>query len=224
MNKFKIIFSLCAMFCILNSCSILRQEEDFSYNGIDISHYQGNINWDQLTKSKNIKYVYIKASEGATWTDSRRVEYARAAREKRILVGYYHFFRVSSTGFEQFENFCKATEGLPMDLIPVLDIEVEPKQSEMKAFEEGIKSFIYLCKKKFKVNPIIYTMPNFDKKYLPFCSKLKKWYAGRVNENAILSKTLIWQVAIQPVPGIAGNTDWDYCPKVRKLKKSWLNR
>lgn len=210
--------SICIL--LLYSCASSRSGGDeYTYNGVDISHYQGHIDWDKLASNRNIKYVYIKASEGSTWTDSYRKEYALAAKKKKLLVGYYHFFRVSSSGADQFENFKKATEGLPHKLIPVLDIEVEPKASELARFEEGIKTWIKLCKKHYGTYPIIYTMPNFDKKYLPFCSKYKKWYAGRINENAILSKTVMWQVAIKPVPGISGNADWDFCPKIRKIKK-----
>jgi len=206
----------------LSSCATLRQD-DYTYNGIDISHYQGDINWDKLASNSNIKFVYIKATEGATWTDKNREKYANAAHNKRLLVGFYHFYRATSSGADQFENFRKSIEGLPINLIPVLDIEVEPKASEKKQFEEGIKTFMTLCKKRYGVYPIIYTMPNFDKNHLyGICKKRKKWYAGRINENAIMSKCVMWQVAIKPVSGIDGNTDWDYCPRLSKIKKFYL--
>lgn len=221
MNSKHKFLSLASAFVIsalvLSSCATQRRD-DYTYNGIDVSHYQGDINWDRIKQSGNIKYVYIKASEGATWTDSRRASYAQGAHKKHILVGFYHFFRVTSSGKEQFDNFVSATKGLPCDLIPVLDIEVEPKASERAIFEERIMTFCKLCKKRYGTYPIIYTMPNFDKKHLPFLRKMKKWYCGRINENAILDKCLLWQIAIKPVPGIAGNVDWDYCPKVRKIK------
>lgn len=222
MNIQKKVFIAIITLLTFCSCSVLRQE-DYAYNGIDVSHYQGNINWKTVVSNKNIKFVYIKATEGATWSDAKREIYARGAHQEKLLVGYYHFFRTSSSGADQFENFAKSIEGLPNDLIPVLDIEVEPKASEMRQFEQGINTFIKLCRKKYGVYPIIYTMPNFDKKYLEFCKKRKKWYAGRINENAIMTKCLMWQVAIQPVPGIAGNTDWDFCPKISKIRKRWAN-
>lgn len=202
---------------LLASCASVR-ESDYAYNGIDISHYQGDVNWDRVVSNGNIKFVYIKATEGATWQDAKRSVYANGAHKKKLLVGFYHFYRVSSSGEDQFANFVKATEGLPCDLIPVLDIEIEPKASERARFEEGIRVFIKKCKKHFGVYPIIYTMPNFDKKYLPFCADYKKWYCGRINDNAIMKKCMLWQIAIKPVPGISGNVDWDFCPKLRKIK------
>lgn len=219
MKTYHYITILLAVF-FLTSCASLRHGNDeYTYNGIDISHYQGNIDWNKLAKNRNIKFVYIKATEGSTWTDKYRQQYAEEASKRKLLVGFYHFFRASSSGAEQFENFRKATEGLPCKLIPVLDIEIEPKASEMAKFEDGIKTFIKLCRKYYGEYPIIYTTPYFDKKYLSFCSKYKKWYAGRISENAIMSKCVMWQVAIQPVPGIQGKADWDYCPSLKKIKK-----
>lgn len=217
--KEKLLASILLLFSVLFLSSCASSKDDYAYNGIDISHYQGDVNWDKVKTNKNIKFVYIKATEGATWRDKKRAAYAAGAHSKKLLVGFYHFYRSSSSGAEQFNNFKTATEGLPCDLIPVLDIEVEPKASEKKQFEEGIKTFVRLCKKYYGDYPIIYTMPNFDKKHLSFCSKLNKWYCGRINENANMKKCLLWQIAIKPVPGIQGNTDWDYCPKLRKIKK-----
>ena len=39
-----------------------------SYVGIDVSHHQGRILWDEVAK-ENIDFVYIKATEGATYVD-----------------------------------------------------------------------------------------------------------------------------------------------------------
>ena len=37
--------------------------------GIDVSHYQGVIDWQRVVKSANISYAYLKATEGATYVD-----------------------------------------------------------------------------------------------------------------------------------------------------------
>ncbi len=38
-------------------------------NGIDISHYQGNIRWMAMAQSSDVKFVCIKATEGSTNQD-----------------------------------------------------------------------------------------------------------------------------------------------------------
>lgn len=202
------------------SCASLTDNASY-FNGIDVSHYQGDIKWDKVTAAnKNIKYVYIKASEGKTYTDRKCAINAYGAKHNKLKVGYYHFFSNTTSGIDQFDNFLNAVKDLPMDLIPVLDIETEPKANELPAFENNICTFIYLCKKRFGVYPIIYTMPNFDKKYLSgFCSERKKWYCGRINENAIMKKCVLWQVDIQPVEGFDGKIDINYCAKMNKIRK-----
>ena len=34
------------------------------YDGIDISSYQGYIDWNKVSSDKNIRFVFIKATEG----------------------------------------------------------------------------------------------------------------------------------------------------------------
>ena len=37
--------------------------------GIDVSRYQGRINWSQVSKDKRVSYVYLKATEGVKLVD-----------------------------------------------------------------------------------------------------------------------------------------------------------
>ena len=40
-------------------------------DGIDISHHNGKIDWEKVQKGHpEIRFVYIKATEGASWVDS----------------------------------------------------------------------------------------------------------------------------------------------------------
>ena len=41
-----------------------------SVTGIDVSHYQGNINWSDVAGDPKVRCVYIKATEGAGLKDS----------------------------------------------------------------------------------------------------------------------------------------------------------
>lgn len=193
-------------------------QSDLPYNGIDISHYQGDVNWDKLTAKGNIEFVYIKATEGKTFVDKRHEEYGRDAAAHGLQVGYYHFFRPDVSGADQFANFEHAVRNLPQHLIPVLDIEVAPKAGNQQSFEYHIKTFIRLCKKRFGVEPILYCIPSFERKYLKAFPKQKKWYCGKIDDQADMKKCLLWQIAIREVPGIYGKVDWDFAPKVKKLK------
>ena len=43
--------------------------ENVPLEGIDVSHYQGLIDWQAISKNKNIGYVFIKATEGESLVD-----------------------------------------------------------------------------------------------------------------------------------------------------------
>ena len=59
--------------------------------GIDVSHYQGDIDWNIVVKNANISYAYLKATEGATLVDDTYEKNLREAKNAGLLVGSYHF-------------------------------------------------------------------------------------------------------------------------------------
>ena len=71
----------------------------YEIHGIDISHYQGKIDWDKLRDSNiegyPLRFVMIKSTEGSSRTDNRFKENFRQAREHGLIRGAYHFCRES---------------------------------------------------------------------------------------------------------------------------------
>lgn len=59
--------------------------------GIDVSHYQGTIDWQRVVRSTNISYVYLKATEGANYVDDTYRRNLTEARRAGLSVGSYHF-------------------------------------------------------------------------------------------------------------------------------------
>ena len=55
--------------------------------GIDVSHYQGQINWEEVARDKNIQFVYVKATEGAKYVDPLYQQNIKGTRAKKLLVG-----------------------------------------------------------------------------------------------------------------------------------------
>ena len=94
------------------------------YDGIDISSHQGFIDWAKVSSDKNISFVYIKATEGATYRSPHYAHNITQARRHGLLVGSYHYLSSSSTIDEQFKNFSKFALKSVQDLIPMLDVEV----------------------------------------------------------------------------------------------------
>ena len=65
--------------------------------GIDISHYQGTINWSQVASDpKGIKFAFMKATEDTYYTDSTFNTNLAGAKAAGVLAGPYHFCRLES--------------------------------------------------------------------------------------------------------------------------------
>jgi len=66
-------------------------DEKNSIIGVDVSSYQANIDMNKL-KEQNIKFVYIKATEGSKTKDDKFDENWENAKNAELLSGAYHFF------------------------------------------------------------------------------------------------------------------------------------
>src|SRR6056300_850552 len=77
--------------------------------GIDVSHHQGNIKWSSVKKWNKhaIQFVYIKATEGATYQDPKYHYNISQASKHGLKVGSYHYFRTTSPVERQLANFLK---------------------------------------------------------------------------------------------------------------------
>ena len=80
--------------------------EDYPVRGVDVSSFQGPIDWPQLVRSGSLRFVFIKATEGAHTRDKRFLQNWSAANG-RVARGAYHFFSFCSGGDEQAKNFLR---------------------------------------------------------------------------------------------------------------------
>ena len=92
------------------------------YNGIDISNWQGSINFSDVRNS-GIQIVYIEATEGNYYTDPYLQEFYDGAKANGLLVGFYHFFSPSVSAVTQAQYFTNAISGLTSECRLVLDLE-----------------------------------------------------------------------------------------------------
>ena len=92
-------------------------------HGIDVSHYQGRINWDEVARDSKVTYVYLKATEGTGNVDDTYSYNFNECKRVGLKVGSYHFFRPQLSAKSQFDNFMSRVETRRQDLLPVVDIE-----------------------------------------------------------------------------------------------------
>ena len=135
------------------------------YHGIDVSNHQGSIDWNKVAKDENVQFVYIKATEGATYVSPTFEQNIREARKTGMKVGCYHFLRATSYIHDQFQNFIEYCREDEQDLAPLIDIEVKGSWLDEEV-ADSVKLFADLLEEHYGVRPIIYTGTNFYNKYL----------------------------------------------------------
>lgn len=126
--------------------------------GIDVSHHQENIDWAVVAKS--VHFVFIKATEGVTYTDPHFRDNWKQAGENGLLRGAYHFYRPDSPADKQAEHFA-ATVGKESELPLVLDLENPVGLPDSAQLLKDVKLFLDTVEQSTGRKPIIYTMPNF---------------------------------------------------------------
>lgn len=97
--------------------------KDYPVRGVDVSHYQGYINWSELS-NQGISFAYIKATEGRAYIDERFEYNYSEAQKTSLRVGAYHFFSFESTGKSQSENYINTVTPCKNMLPPVIDLEL----------------------------------------------------------------------------------------------------
>ena len=79
-------------------------------SGIDVSHYQGVIDWPTLMTHTNLSFVSIKATEGTTYTDPSFSTNWKSSKSVGLKRSAYHFAHPSVSAVEQAQYFVGAVE------------------------------------------------------------------------------------------------------------------
>lgn len=95
---------------------------EFNIKGVDISNNNNLSDLSTLTNN-GVEYLYLKATEGATFKDSTSIDRYYQAKELGMKVGFYHFLVSTSSPQAQAESFYNYIKDYNNDLIPMLDVE-----------------------------------------------------------------------------------------------------
>src|SRR2546423_11084013 len=94
----------------------------YPVRGIDVSHHQGKIDWSGV-KASGIQFAYIKATEGADFTDATFAENWTNSNAAGIVRGAYHFFTLGISGQSQAAHFLATVPADAGALPPAIDLE-----------------------------------------------------------------------------------------------------
>ncbi len=191
--------------------------------GIDVSTYQGNINWSAV-KASGIDFAIIKATQGHAvssnsylFTDRQFANNVTGAHDVGLKVGVYHYLTAKTVKEAQTEaaHFCDTiTPYKPrIELWAAVDVEEDkylPRNK--KTLSAIVEAFCaYVAAEGYR--PMVYTNPNYLTYRLERIPDRDLWLAlWRDKERKPIGYDTmkIWQYGAESVKGINGNVDSNF--------------
>lgn len=192
--------------------------------GIDISHYQSYIDWDEVClymdkqrrlhrkpvsnyQRREIDFVVAKATQGTKWQDSFYKRNKAGAAKQNILFGAYHFYSPTQSAIGQANNFIQTADLQKGDIVPILDVEL---YNDLLPHPDSVLCWLKQIEAYYGAKPIIYTNENCYKSYFQNRKELCQYHfwIARYGEQQPDHIHLLWQFTETGiVSGIGGYTD-----------------
>lgn len=133
-----------------------------TYDGLDVSHHQGTIDWQKVGEDPAVQFVYVKATEGATFVDQSYAQNVKGAKSVGIAVGAYHYLSSGSSVHEQFRNFYRVVDRKAQDIVPMVDVEEDGVAGwSRRQLQDSLSTFLRLLESHYLCKPIIYSYAKF---------------------------------------------------------------
>ena len=200
------------------------------FNGIDVSVYQGTIDWTKVSES-GIDFAMIRAGyrgygdKGSLVEDTMFAKNALGAKINKIDIGVYFYSQainieeakeeakfvvslIKKYGIDVKYPIAIDTELSPMGTGRADNISKEKRTEVVKAFCETIKQLGY--------KPMIYANKYwlYDNLNVQQISQYDIWLAHYIESTDYKYRYMMWQYTnTGKVDGITGNVDKNYCYK-----------
>lgn len=223
---------------LLGACSAYEfpdpTPEDYAIHGIDISKYQGDIDWVEARRG-GVKFAWIKATEGGDHLDHRFMDNWNGAKAAGVPRGAYHFYYFCRPVNEQvswvIENVPVDPNALPL----VLDMEwnahsktcrIRPPRAEIV---RDMQYFLTEIEKHYGKRPVIYSSVDFHRdrmvgafKSYDFWLRSVASYPNRIYTDR--DDWVFWQYTAEGrIPGIDGNVDRNVFFGTKSQWRKWLS-
>ena len=205
--------------------------------GIDISHFQGKIEWAKVNEiefiskgkkesrqKRKLGFVIAKATEGTKGANDPDYSYNMngVRRKEGVVFGAYHLLSFKSEPTTQAANFLNVVDLKTGDLRPVLDVEPKLIKAKLWTNKETLeakvrkyaKEWMEIVTKKYGVKPILYTSKDVYEvlKKDNYFNDVIFWIAS-LTKNPPMGCSL-WQFSENGiVDGINGGVDVDVIVK-----------
>lgn len=196
--------------------------------GIDVSKWQGRIDWHTVATTTNVEFAIMRALYGTsidrTYDDSwgfvENWDMCGRSRTSGLIRGCYQWLTAGSSGENQANVLCDLIEAQggmhPDDLPPVIDVE---DKTLPVLFTNPLKEVLDWCKvieDRLKRVPIIYTAPYFWRdKITEDAIRYPLWIANTEVAAPLVPSSwptwMLWQHSWKgKVSGITGDVDLNW--------------
>ena len=221
MKRAKRILSFLLMLLVAISASVLHvsaisADTDEVFSGIDVSVYQGDIDFEQV-KNSGIEVVYIRAGYGFSVTDPKFEENYTNATKAGLKCGAYYFVTARNTeqAYLQATRFAELISGKTFAARPAMDFEEFGSLGKNGINIVGL-AFMQKLRELTGIVPILYTDAyNASETWDWNFAQFPLWVADYDAEEPYVTSN-IWQsyAGFQysdrgEIPGIYGNVDLD---------------
>lgn len=176
----KVIWSLFLALSLVfvASCGSGEKPDDVIF-GIDVSHYQGDINWDRVVNSKHpVEFAIVRATMGKDRKDKKYDYNTEGARDRGLVVGAYHYYDPNENSRLQAENFLQTVKLYRGDMRPIVDAG----HVSVYTLGEELKDCLDVIEAAYRVKPII-------------CTTLGSWQEYLQKDDTMFADYPLWIVA-----------------------------
>lgn len=180
--------------------------------GVDVSSHQGEIDWEQVA-GDGFSFAYVKATEGAGFTDTHFRKNWDGARAAGLTPGAYHYFTLCSSGAAQAADFLAAAPPDDSALPPALDLEFDGSCEELPetgAVQAEIDAFTAVVEEAWGRRLVVYSSSEWRAHYgLPVTDSRPDWLFA-AGQRPAQEDWAVWQLRFDgTVSGITGGVDID---------------
>ena len=183
-------------------------------HGIDVSHWQGNIDYEAVKNSEKVDFVIIKAggSDSGFYEDSRFREYLDGFNNSGVSVlGAYYFvgsgFVSTNDGVADADRFCDMLDGTGITYA-ILDLESTNPEDKDGVTDASIAFMDRCAERGYKTMIYASDISGFQNRlHLDRLDGYKKWVARYGSEPQYVPDYAIWQYSsTENIEGISDNT------------------
>ena len=182
--------------------------------GIDVSKYQGAINWGAVAQS-GVGYTFIKAGSVNSGIDPYFAANVKGAQAAGVRTGVYIYSYATTVeqAAQEAQLLLQWIEPYNINFPVAIDIEDKTQKGLDANTCTAMANTFCAIIAQAGYTPILYTYTNFYKSHFTSAFAYDKWIAQYADHNDIGGWS-IWQYSSGgAVPGIAGRVDMNMASK-----------